>query len=147
MYSTLFNNLHLSEDAGIETRTDATLPLGSIASTTQLYLIHTRLHLIHNSATSHPQLGYISSTTRLHTTHHRATSHPRSATSHPQLGSISSTTRLHLIHNSTTTRPPLGYIPSSSRLYLFFHSRLHLIQNKIKFQTRESRRILQVCIQ
>jgi hypothetical protein len=44
----------------------------------------TRLHLIHNSATSHP---------------HSATSRPHSATSHPHSTTyISSTTRLHLIH-------------------------------------------------
>ncbi len=58
----------------------------------------TRLHIIHSatshphSATSHPQLGYISSTTRLHLIHNSATSHPLSATSLP----LSATSHYHL---------------------------------------------------
>jgi hypothetical protein len=100
--------------------------------TTWLHLIHIRLNLIHNSATSHPQFDYISSTldyisstldyilstTRLQfgyissaTSHpHSATYHPYSATSHPQFDHISSTlgyilytTRLHLIHSHITS--------------------------------------------
>ncbi len=68
----------VSEDAGIEPRTVATVALAVRRSDL--------------SAGSHPQLGYISSTARLYIIH-------SSAISHPQLGYISSTARLYLIHS------------------------------------------------
>ncbi len=52
----------VSEDAGIEPRTVATSAL----------IVRRSSH----SATSHPHFGYISSTTRLHLIHNSATSHP-----------------------------------------------------------------------
>jgi len=45
-------------------RTQDTCDFGYILST-RLHLIHNRLYLIHDSASSHPRLGYISSTHKL----------------------------------------------------------------------------------
>jgi hypothetical protein len=125
----------------------------SDALTTQLHLIHIRPHLIHNSATPHPQLGNILSTTRLHLIHKSATSYPQLgyiSTSYPKLGYILSTirlhlirTRLHLIHSSAISHPQLSYISftlgsilSITRLHLIrtrqhlVHIRLHLIHDR-----------------
>ncbi len=117
----------MSEDAGIDPRTAATLALTIRCSNhsarshqkrsynpTRLDLIHkealtTRLDLIHNPARSHPPLGQISSTTR-----------QDSSTTWLDLfhilGQILSTTRLYLIHNSARSHLPLGQISSTARL-------------------------------
>ncbi len=109
----------VSEDAGIDPRTGATLAstIGQISSTTRLDpihsmldLIHTRLDLINNSARSHPQY---------------ARSHPNSVRSHSPLAR--SHPRLYLIHTG------LDLIHSGLdlihiRLELI-HSRLDLIHN------------------
>ncbi len=66
----------VSEDAGIEPRTVATLAL-AVRRYIGSILLTTRLDLTHNSARSHPQLGKISPTTRLDLTHNSARSHPQ----------------------------------------------------------------------
>jgi hypothetical protein len=107
----------VSEDAGIEPRIVDTSALAVRSSrhsaTSHPHSTTSHPH----SATSHPHsttyisptLGYISSTTRLHLIHN-------SATSHPQLGYISSATRQHLIRNSATSHPQLGYISSMDEM-------------------------------
>jgi hypothetical protein len=147
-------SFRVSEDAGIENRKVATLELavrrcnpGYIAYTSSyisstlgyLHLIHhsayisstIRLHLIHNSATSHPHRLHLT-TTRLHLIHHSAyISSTTRPTSHPSSG-------LHLIHHS-------AYISSTTRLHLIHHSayissttRLHLIHSSATFYPRSA---------
>ncbi len=72
MYVIRSSDATVSEDAGIEPRTVATLALTATRS--------------NHSFRSHPQLGYISSTTRLDPIHNSVRSLPQSARAHSQLG-------------------------------------------------------------
>ncbi len=96
--------------------------IGNQALYSAIDLIHTRLHLIHNSTRSHPLLGYRShphpATSHPHSRldlipslqdliHYSTRSHPHSGRSHPLLSYILSITRLDLFHYSARSHPQL----------------------------------------
>ncbi len=123
----------VSEDAGIEPRTVATLAL-ALTQTLEPKL-----------ARSHPQLFQISFTTRPELIHNSVESLPHSARSHLKLGQISSSTRLDLIqHNLARSHPQLGQnssllglISSTTRLQASSTTQPDLIHNSARSNTTQ----------